>query len=210
MHLHFSPNTFFNIAVLQLLWNSLKNIYLWWSAIFRKFPWNTLQLWTTAAEKIYFITALINAEQQLLQNASRKLFLCLEAVIRDVPLNKSSEKFCKFDSKTPVLESVDLQTCNFIKKDSNTGAFKVFKNTFFYRTPFYSDCFCVFWKSGESFSLQQLRKCYVGRQQLYREIQCRHSSGSFLKLINNIHSCFCCFHGLFEILNYTIFVLHCE
>ena len=170
MHLHFSPNTFFNIAVLQLLWNSLKNIYLWWSAIFR-------------AEKLYFITALINAELQLLQNASRKLFLCLEAVVRDVPLNKSSEKFCKFDSKTPVLESVDLQACNFIKKDSNTGAIKVFKNTFFYRTPFYSDCFCVFWKSGESFSLQQLRKCYVGRQQLYREIQCRHSSGSFLKLI---------------------------
>ena len=27
---------------------------------------------------------------------------------------------------------------------------------------------------------------------------------------NNIHSCFCCFHGLFEILNYTIFVQYCE
>ena len=84
----------------------------------------------TAAEKLHFITALINAEQQLLQNVSSKLFLCLEAVVRDIALNKSSEKFCKFDSKTPVLESVGLQACNFVKKDSNTVAVKVFKNTF--------------------------------------------------------------------------------
>ena len=27
---------------------------------------------------------------------------------------------------------------------------------------------------------------------------------------NNIHSCFCCFHELFEILNYTIFMQYCE
>ena len=60
---------------------------------------------------------------------------------------------------------------------------KIFKNTFFYRTPFYSGCFCVFWKSGENFSPQQLRKSHVGRQQLYRELHCRHSRGNFLKLI---------------------------
>ena len=60
---------------------------------------------------------------------------------------------------------------------------KIFKNTFFYRTPFYSDCFCVFWKSGENFSPQQLRKSHVGRQQLYRELHCRHSRGNFSKLI---------------------------
>ena len=35
--------------------------YLWWSAIFSKFPRNTLQLGTNAAEKLYFNTALINA-----------------------------------------------------------------------------------------------------------------------------------------------------
>ena len=56
--------------------------YLYLGTIFSKFPCNTLQLWTTAAEKLYFITALINAEQQLLQNTSRKLLLCLEAVVR--------------------------------------------------------------------------------------------------------------------------------
>ena len=60
---------------------------------------------------------------------------------------------------------------------------KIFKNTFFYRTPFYSDCFCVFWKSGENFSPQQLRKSHVGRQQFYRELHCRHSHGNFSKLI---------------------------
>ena len=49
--------------------------YLQWSAIFCKFACNNLQLSTTAAEKVYFITALINAEQQLLQNTSRKLLV---------------------------------------------------------------------------------------------------------------------------------------
>ena len=45
-----------------------------------KFACNTLQLWTTAAEKLNFSTALNDAEQQLLQNTSKKLLLCLEAV----------------------------------------------------------------------------------------------------------------------------------
>ena len=39
------------------------------------------QLWTTAAEKLYFVTALIDAERQLLQNTSRKLLLRLEVVV---------------------------------------------------------------------------------------------------------------------------------
>ena len=56
--------------------------YLWWSAILSKFACNTLQLWTAAAEKLYFITALINVEQQLPQNTSEKLLLCLEVVVR--------------------------------------------------------------------------------------------------------------------------------
>ena len=60
---------------------------------------------------------------------------------------------------------------------------KIFKNTFFYRTPFYSDCFCVFWKSGENFSPQQFRKSHVDREQLYRELQCRRSRGNSSKLI---------------------------
>ena len=80
----------------------------------------------TAAEKLHFITALINAEQQLLQNVSSKLFLCLEAVVRDIPLNKSSEKFCKFDSKTPVLESEGLQACNFVKKRLQHRCYQIF------------------------------------------------------------------------------------
>ena len=49
---------------------------------FSKFACNSLQLWTTAAEELYFITAFINAELQLLQNTSRKLLLSLEAVVR--------------------------------------------------------------------------------------------------------------------------------
>ena len=74
-----------------------------------------------------------------------------------------------------------------LKRDSNTGAilwnFEIFKNTFFYRTTVCSDCVCVFWKSGENFNPQQLRKSHVGRQQLYRELRCRHSRGDFSKLI---------------------------
>ena len=49
--------------------------YLWWSAIFSKFACNVLQLCTTAAETLYFIIALINAEQLFLQNTSRKLLI---------------------------------------------------------------------------------------------------------------------------------------
>ena len=49
---------------------------------FSKFACNALQLWTTAAEELNFITALINAELQLLQITSRKLLLSLEAVVR--------------------------------------------------------------------------------------------------------------------------------
>ena len=35
--------------------------FLWWREIFSKFACNAVQLWTTLAEKLYFITALINA-----------------------------------------------------------------------------------------------------------------------------------------------------
>ena len=58
---------------------------------------------------------------------------------------------------------------------------EIFKNTFFCTTPFYSDCFCVFWKSGENFSPQHLRKSHVRMQQLYRELDCRHSRENFSK-----------------------------
>ena len=117
----------------------------------------------------------------------------------DVPLKKCSEKFRKFDRKTPVLESV-------FEKETPTQVLsckicEIFKNTFFKRTPFYGDCFCVFWKSGKNFSLQQLRKSHVGRQQLYRELHCRHPRGNFLKLIKQAVSV--AFMGTF-ILNYTI------
>ena len=66
------------------------------------------------------MTALINAEQQLLQNTSRKLLL------------QCSEKFRKFDRKTPLLESVCNKVAGLklqafmpvalLRRDSNTGA----------------------------------------------------------------------------------------
>ena len=71
---------FFNIAVLQLWWNSLKN-----TCDVVQFLVNfhvTLSSFEPLLRKRYFITTLINAEQQLLQNTSRKLLLCLEAVVR--------------------------------------------------------------------------------------------------------------------------------
>ena len=113
----------------------------------------------------------------------------------DVPQNKCSEKFCKFDRKTPkrLQQSVfnkvaGLHACNFVKKRLQHRWYlvkfvKFLRTLFFCTTPFDSDCFCVFWKSGENFSSQQLKKSPVGRQQLYRELHCRHSRGNFSKLI---------------------------
>ena len=37
-----------------------------------------------------------------------------------------------------------------------------FQEYFFYRTPFYSDCFCVFWKFRENFSPEQLANPMLG------------------------------------------------
>ena len=53
-----------------------------------------------------------------------KCFCVWKQSFADVPLNKCSGKFRKFDRKAPVLESVlnkvfffaGLQTCNFVKK----------------------------------------------------------------------------------------------
>ena len=106
-------DTFFNIAVLQLWWNSLKN-----TCDVVQFLVNfhvTLSSFEPLLRKRYFITTLINAEQQLLQNTSRKLLLCLEAVVRRCSSKKCSEKFCKSDRKTLVLESVFNKVVNFVK-----------------------------------------------------------------------------------------------
>ena len=93
--------------------------------------------------------------------------------------------FSKFSCNTIHVTLSDLQLC---QKETPMQVLscencKIFKNTFFNRTLCYSDCFCVFWKSGENFSLQQLGKFHVGRQQLYWELYCRHSRGNFSKLI---------------------------
>ena len=49
--------------------------YLGWSAIFSKFPCNTLELWTTAAEKLYFITALKGILMQIWKSANIFVFI---------------------------------------------------------------------------------------------------------------------------------------
>ena len=74
--MHFSISLFCTCG--EILWK----VHVMESAIFSKFECYALQIWITSAEKLYFISALINAEQQLLQNTSRKLLLCLEAVAR--------------------------------------------------------------------------------------------------------------------------------
>ena len=75
--------------------------------------------------------------------------------------NTCSWKFRKFHRKTPLLESVfkkvaDPQACNFVKKRLHHRCYLVksakFLRTLYYRTFFYCDCFCVFWKSGKNFS----------------------------------------------------------
>ena len=53
-----------------------------------------------------------------------------------------------------------FRPATLLKRDSNTGVImwnlRNFQEHFFYRTPFYSDCFCVFWKSKENYSPEQL------------------------------------------------------
>ena len=81
---------------------------------FSKFVCNALQLWTTAREELYFITALINAKLQLLRNTSRKLLLSLEAVVRRSSSKWVFLKISQIHRKAPVLESVfnkGLQFC---------------------------------------------------------------------------------------------------
>ena len=59
---------------------------------------------------------------------------------------------------------VSLQACNFVKKTLQHMRYYVqfekFLKTLFlrtlYKTPFYSNYLCVFWKSGEDFSPEQL------------------------------------------------------
>ena len=116
--LHFSIWLFCSCG--EILW------HLWWSAIFSKFACNTLQLWATAAEKSYFITALINAEQQLLQNTSRKLL-----VFR----SSRSQMFLKIGVLKNVANFTGIHLCwslfliklqswrpaILLKRDSNTG-----------------------------------------------------------------------------------------
>ena len=74
--------------------------------------------------------------------------------------------FRKFHNITPVLESLfnkvaGLKACSFIKNRLQHRCFPVVKfakflrTLFFYKIPFYSDSFCMFWKSGESFSPEQ-------------------------------------------------------
>ena len=68
--------------------------------------------------------------------------------------------FRKFHNITPVLESLFNKVAG-LKARLQHRCFPVVKFAkflrilFFYKIPFYSDSFCVFWKSGESFSLEQ-------------------------------------------------------
>ena len=54
--------------------------------------------------------------------------------------NRCSEKFCKFHRKIPVLESLQALGLQLYSKETPTQLFscgicKIFKNTFFHRTP---------------------------------------------------------------------------
>ena len=118
-------------------------------------------------------------------------FFCVQRQsFADVPLNKYSEKFRKFGRKTPVVQSVfnkvaGLQAYNFVKKRLQHRCYLA-KFAKFLRTLFFTEHLFTVTASvspGENFSPQQLRKSHVGRQQLYRELHCRHSCGNFSKLI---------------------------
>ena len=81
---HFSMSLFYTWG------DGVHGVHLWWSAILSKFACNALQPWTIVAKKLHVITTLINAKQKLLQNTSRKLLLCLEAVVRRCSSNRCS------------------------------------------------------------------------------------------------------------------------
>ena len=73
----------FSISLSAPLVKFLEKYLRRWSAIFSKFACKAVLLWTTTAEKLYFITVLINALKSiLLRNISTKMLLCLEAVVR--------------------------------------------------------------------------------------------------------------------------------
>ena len=59
-----------------------------------------------------------------------------------------------------------FRPATLLKRDSNTGFImwnlRNFQELSFYRTPFYSDYFCVFWKSKENYSPEQLTNPTLG------------------------------------------------
>ena len=116
--------------------------YLWWDATYSKFACTALQLWTTGAEKLYFITVLINAEQQLLQKAdsvfrsSHAQMLCKIGALKDFA-NFTGKHLCwslfliKLQAWRPAI---------LVKRDSNTGPtlwnFQNFLKTLFLQKTF--------------------------------------------------------------------------
>ena len=91
---------------------------------------------------------------------------------------------------------IKLQACNFVNKRLQHRCYLV-KFAIFLRTPFYSDCFRVFWKSGEKFSPEHLArtisKSHLGRQQFYQGHHCRNKSWSLMfwrnKDVKRVNSC---------------------
>ena len=74
---------------------------------FCKFACNDLQLWTTAAEKLYIITALINMlNNNFCWTPLEYCFCAWKQSFAVVLQNRSSEKFRKFHRKTYLLEPV--------------------------------------------------------------------------------------------------------
>ena len=58
----------------------------------------------------------------------------------------------------------------------------------------------MFWKSAWSFSQEQLANPMQADNNFTENFIADVPAGTFRNIWNNIHSCFCCFHGFFEIL----------
>ena len=166
--------------------------YLWWSEILSKFACNILQLWTTAVETIFHHG--INAEQKFLQNTSRKLLMFRSSRSQMFLKISVLKNFANLTGKhlcwSLFLIQTLLDSVDSVKKRLQHRCYLV-KLAKFLRWLFLLP--------------EQLTNPVLTGNNFTKNFTADVPVGILRNVQNNIHSFLCCFHKLFEILNYTIF-----
>ena len=144
--------------------------------------------------KLYLITALINAEQKFLQNTSRKLLMFRSSGSKMFLKIGVLKNFANLTGKhlcwSLFLIQTLLDSADSVKKRLQHRCYLV-KLAKFLRWLFLLP--------------EQLTNPVLTGNNFTKNFTADVPVGILRNVQNNIHSFLCCFHKLFEILNYTIF-----